>query len=163
MEPPVSTTIVSGNKHGESKIQWSKFRQNFLLWLLGIPINVVPVCFKQLSTITSENFPGIGALMLMILSDFDFSFISVSVLFVICIEGYALDQGLPNWYQSFRVWPFIFLILIFILYCLFFFRPDLFSIMTESGRAIYNGVLISTTIIFGLFCNAGISWRRSEN
>lgn len=138
-------------------IQWRKFGKNFLLWLLGIPINVVPVLFKQLSTVTAENFPGVGALMFMTLIDFDFSFISVSVLFVICIEGYALDRGLPDWYQSFRVWPFISLCTILMLYCLFFFKPDLFSIMTETAKAVYNGVMIGATIIFGLFCNAGIS------
>ena len=148
---------VSESKRGKHKLQWSKFVHNFLLWLLGIPINVVPVLFKQLNTITAENFPGIGAIMLMTLSDFDFSFISVSVLFVICIEGYALGHNLPSWYQRFRVWPFVFLCLILVLYCLFFFRPDLFSIMTENIKAIYNGVLISVTILFGLFCNASIS------
>lgn len=160
MEQAASTpNTTSGGRRKEPKIRWDKFGQNFLLWLLGIPINVVPILFKQLNTITSENFPGLGALTLMTLSDFDFAFISVSVLFVICIEGYALDYALPNWYQSFRVWPFVFLCVILVLYCLFFFRPDLFSIMTESGKAIYNGVLLGATIIFGLFCNVGISMK----
>lgn len=153
MEP---VTAAPESKRG-FKIRWRKFGKNFLLWLLGIPINVVPVLFKQLNTTTAENFPGIGALIFMVFTDFDFSFISVSVLFVICIEGYALDRGLPDWYQSFRLWPFVSLCIILVLYCMFFFRPDLFSAMSENGKALYNGVMIGATIIFGLFCNAGIS------
>lgn len=157
MDPGTSMLNSASETKKNWKIQWGKFGRNFLLWLLGIPINVVPVCLKQLNTVTAENFPGIGGLMLMTLTDFDFSFISVSVLFVICIEGYALDRGLPDWYQSFRVWPFVSLCTILMLYFLFFFRPDLFSIMTDKVKVAYNGVMIGATIIFGLFCNAGIS------
>lgn len=69
-------------------MQWTKFLSRFGLWLLGIPINIVPVAFKQLNSITVETFPGVKTIAIMAIGDFDFSFISVSVLFILCIEAF---------------------------------------------------------------------------
>lgn len=85
------------------KIQWKKFVKNSFLWILGIPINILPVLFKQLSDINSEEFLGLGNLALLILGDFDFSFINVSVLFVLCLEGHFSAAEAPDFFKVFAL------------------------------------------------------------
>lgn len=149
-------------KKPKFKVQPKKFLRNFVLWMLGIPINVIPILFKQLNTVTASDFPGIPQLILMILSDFDFSFISISVLFILCIEGYFVDDEISDWYRGFQMCSFICFCILLVLYCVFFFKPDLFAIMNCNLRIKYNVVIIIATIVFGLLCNIGISMKVSE-
>lgn len=143
------------------KLQWKKFLASFTLWALGIPINVIPVLFKQLRDITARDFPGVCKLALLTLGDFEFSFISVSVLFILCIEGYFVDEKVSPQYRGFRVCSFVCFCSFLLLYCVFFFRPDLFSAMTPDTQVIYNAVIIIITIVLGGLCNAGISMKES--
>ena len=140
-------------------MQWIKFLSRFGLWFLGIPINIVPVAFKQLNSITVETFPGVKTIAIMAIGDFDFSFISVSVLFILCIEAFFADDDLAPIYRKFQCGSFIYFVILIVLYCLFFFRQDLFSMMDLKTTAIYNSVLIGFTIILGALCNATISMK----
>lgn len=140
-------------------MQWGSFIKRFLLWFLGIPINVVPVFFKQLGKISIENFPGLAVLASMTVADFDFSFISVSVVFVLCLEGFFADDELSLMYKRCQAICVIYSMVLVILYCVFFFNPDLYSIMNNHVAFIYNSVLIGLTIILGVLCNATVSMK----
>lgn len=142
-------------------MQWIPFFKRFLLWLLGIPINIVPVLFKQISKITVENFPGLPTLAVMTLGDFDFSFISVNIVFVLCIEGFFADNDLVPIYRKFQLGCVVYCFLLILLYCVFFFNPDLFSIMDLASAAKYNLGLIGVTIVLGILCSATISMKAS--
>ena len=141
------------------RMQWGSFIKRFLLWFLGIPINVVPVFFKQLGKISIENFPGLAVLASMTVADFDFSFISVSVVFVLCLEGFFADDELSLMYKRCQAICVIYSMVLVILYCVFFFNPDLYSIMNNHVAFIYNSVLIGLTIILGILCNATVSMK----
>ncbi len=141
------------------RMQWKKFFSRFGLWLLGIPLNIIPIAFKQLNSITVDSFPGVKKLAIMTIGDFDFSFISVSVLFILCIEGFFADDDLAPLYRKFQCGSLIYFVVLIILYCVFFFRPDLFSMMDLTATAIYNSILIVVTIILGALCNATISMK----
>lgn len=139
------------------KTRKGRFFWNFFLWLLEIPINVVPIFLKQISCIDAGNFSGIGTLFLMTISDFEILFICVGVLFVIIIESCAIDQDVPLWCRRVFAISFIAFCSFLVLYCVFFFRQDLLSLLIGERRAIYNTVSIAVTIIFGVFFNIGIS------
>lgn len=141
------------------RMQWGSFIKRFLLWFLGIPINVVPVFFKQLGKISIENFPGLAVLASMTVADFDFSFISVSVVFVLCLEGFFADDELSLMYKRCQAICVIYSMVLVILYCVFFFNPDLYSIMNNHVAFIYNSALIGLTIILGVLCNATVSMK----
>lgn len=141
------------------RMQWGSFIKRFLLWFLGIPINVVPVFFKQLGKISIENFPGLAVLASMTVADFDFSFISVSVVFVLCLGGFFADDELSLMYKRCQAICVIYSMVLVILYCVFFFNPDLYSIMNNHVAFIYNSVLIGLTIILGVLCNATVSMK----
>lgn len=143
------------------RMQWGLFIGRFLLWLLGIPINIVPVIFKQLGKTSTENFPGLAAMALRTVGDFDFSFISVSVVFILCIEGFFADNDLAPIYRRFQLVCVIYSVVLTILYCVFFFRPDLFSLMNIRTAAIYNSCLIGVTVVLGVLCSATISMKAS--
>lgn len=143
------------------RMQWCSFFKKFIFWFLGIPINAIPVLFKQLEKITAENFPGLPTLTLMTVGDFDFSFISVSVVFILCIEGFFADNDLAPIYRLFQLGCAGYSFLLVILYCVFFFRPDLFSLMNFTTSVIYNSCLIGLTIVLGILCNATISMKAS--
>lgn len=145
------------------KVQWQKFRKNAFLWILGIPINVLPVLFKQIKAVTISSIPSIANLALMTLADFDFSFISISALFILCIEGYFLDVDTPQWYREFRICPFLCLCGLLVAYCVFFFKPELFSGMQHRTKITYNGVVLGLTIVFGLLCNVAIAMEKGES
>ena len=141
------------------KMQWQEFWKNWFFWLLSIPVNVIPVVFKQIDYITSENFQGPFNLFFMTLADFDFSFISVSVLFVLCLEDYFIGAEVPKFFRFFRVFPFIGLCILLVLYCIFYFNPTLFPMMQQSTQTAYNGVIIGLTILLGLVINIGNSMK----
>lgn len=141
------------------RMQWGSFIKRFLLWFLGILINVVPVFFKQLGKISIENFPGLAVLASMTVADFDFSFISVSTVFVLCLEGFFADDALSLMYRPCQAICVIYSMVLVILYCVFFFNPDLYSIMNDRTALIYNSVLIGLTIILGFLCNATVSMK----
>lgn len=142
-------------------MQWKKGLTRFVLWLLGIPLNVIPVLFKQLNSISAENFPGIKTLAIMTIGDFDFLFISVSVIFILCIEGFFAEDELAPIYLKFQLGSFIYFVLLILLYSVFFFRPDLFKMMDLTTTALYNSFLIFCTIVLGGLCNATISMKAS--
>lgn len=148
-------------KKKKYRMQWKKFLSRFGVWLLGIPLNIIPVAFKQLNSITAEAFPGMKRLAIMTIGDFDFSFISVSILFILCIEGFFADDDLAPVYRKFQCGSFVYFVALFVLYCVFFFRPDLFFMMDLMTAAIYNSVLIVATLILGALCNATISMKAS--
>lgn len=143
------------------QMQWGAFGKRFLLWFLGIPINIVPVFFKQLEQV-SENFHGIKALALMTIADFDFSFISVSVVFILGIEGFFADNELAPGYKACQVVCAICFTILLILYCMFFFMPELYSQMDSHMATIYNMVLIGLTIGLGVLCSATISMKERK-
>ena len=143
-------------------MQWEKFAGRFFLWLLAIPLNVVPIIFKQLRSFADAAFPGIQQLAFLTIKDFDFSFISISVLFVLCLEGFFVeDKSVIRIYRKFQLGSFIYFVAILILYCVFFFRPGLFSLMSEVVRFWYNIVLIGATVVLGVLCNGAISMKAS--
>lgn len=144
------------------KMQWPKFGKRFAVWFLGIPINIVPVAFKQLQSITVGCFPGIIDYIKMIVSDFDFSFISLSVVFILCIEGFFAEDDLSSTYRAFQFIAVIYMVALLILYCVFFFRADLFTLMASGISFAYNLTIIILTFILGLLCNATISMKVSE-
>ena len=115
--------------------------------------------FKQLGKISIENFPGLAVLASMTVADFDFSFISVSVVFVLCLEGFFADDELSLMYKRCQAICVIYSMVLVILYCVFFFNPDLYSIMNNHVAFIYNSVLIGLTIILGILCNATVSMK----
>jgi len=144
-------------------MQWQKFGRNFFLWILGIPINILPVLFKQISSVPDNTFPSIADLLLMTLADFDFSFISISILFVLCIEGYFLDAEAPQWYRIVRIFPFLCLCVFLVVYCVLYFNPGWFYGMQQSAQITYNGFISILTIVFGLVCNAAISMEKGAS
>lgn len=139
------------------KFQWKLFWRNYILWICSIPINTIPFLFKQLNGITDTNFPGIQKLISMMLSDSEFSFISVSVLFILCIEEYFVDQEISRRFWFLGPCLFTCFCSLLLLYCLFFFRPDLFSLMSFDIKVKYNIIIIFSTVILGCLCNASIS------
>lgn len=145
-------------------VQWKKFLKNSFLWILGIPINVLPVLFKQINDINSETFLGLKKLALLTLADFDFSFISVSVLFILCLEGYFTAPEAPAFFRGFRVASFLCLVFVLVVYCVCFFNPNLLSLLiTKNAQLLYNEVTIVLTIVFGLIYNYGNSMKKGDS
>ena len=144
-------------------IQWKKFWGRFIFWCLCIPINIIPILLKHIRGLTPETFPGIKKIIVMTVGDFDFLFISLSVVFVLCIEGFFAQGGLAKIYHKFQLGAFLYAFCLLVLYMYFFFKPEMFSSMGVCGTFTYNLVLIGLTVILGALCNVTISMERSVN
>lgn len=142
-------------------VQWKKFWARFIFWCLCIPVNIIPILLKHYRNVTPETFLGIKNLLAVTVGDFDFSFISLSVVFVLCIEGYFAEGELAKIYHKFQLGSLFYAFILFGLYMCFFFKPEMFSAMGDSGTFTYNLVLIVLTVILGALCNVTISMERS--
>lgn len=141
------------------RLRWKSFLGKFALWLLGIPINIIPIVVKQINNFKADDFPGVANLLIYVIGDFDFLFIGISVLFVLCIEGFFADDELIPIYHKFQLASLIYFLLLLIIYLILFYRADLFQSMDTLKTAYYNGVMISLTIVLGALCNATISMK----
>ena len=150
-------------------IRWQKLWGRFVFWFLCIPVNIIPIGLKHAKNLTPATFQGIKNLVMMTLGDFEFSFISLSVVFVLCIEGFFAEEELVKVYHMFQLGAIFYGFFLLILYMYFFLKPEMFSLMGMfslygiNGDIIYNLTLIFLTIVLGFFCNATISIERSEN
>lgn len=141
------------------KFQWKSFFGKFALWLLGIPINIIPIVVKQINNLEAGNFPDIATFFTYVVSDFDFLFIGISVLFILCIEGFFADDELIPIYHKFQLACLIYFVLLLIIYLILSFRADLFQSMDILTAAHYNGCVLFFTIVLGVLCNATISMK----
>lgn len=141
------------------KLQWKSFWGKFAFWLLGIPINIVPIVVKQINNFNAHDFPGVATLFIYVLGDLDFLFIGISVLFILCIEGFFADDDLIPIYHKFQLASLIYSVLLLIIYLILFYRNDLFQAMDTLKSARYNGAMIFLTIVLGALCNATISMK----
>ena len=152
---------MSKSESGKYAVQWNKFWGRFIFWCLCIPVNVIPIVLKHFRDVTPETFLGIKNLLVVTVGDFDFSFISLSVVFVLCIEGFFAEGELAKAYHIFQLGALFYAFFLFGLYMCFFFKPEMFSAMGVRGTFIYNLILIGLTVILGGLCNATISMGRS--
>ncbi len=139
--------------------RFKKFCEGFFIWLLGIIISAVPVFLKHLDIFLRDKSISNYNLLAEVLSDFDFSFISVSVLFILCVEELLLRDKVPGWHRIFRVWTMICLVVACSVYCVSFFLRDQFSYTLPITQFRYNIFMLVLTIIFGVECHIGIALR----
>ncbi|MBR5678405.1 MAG: hypothetical protein IKX20_09770 [Paludibacteraceae bacterium] len=144
-------------------IQWKKFWGRFIFWCLCIPVNIIPILLRHAHNLTPGTFLGIKDLVVVTVGDFDFLFISLSVVFVLCIEGFFAEGEVAKIYSKFQLGALLYAFCLLALYMYFFFKPDMFSSMGDRGTFTYNLVLIGLTIVIGALCNATISMKRSVN
>ena len=141
--------------------QWKKFWGRLIFWCLCIPVNIIPIFLKHFRNVTPDTFLGIKNLLVVTVGDFDFSFISLSVVFVLCIEGFFAEGELAKAYRIFQLGALIYAFALLFLYMCFFFKPEMFYVMGNCGTFIYNMTLIVLTVILGVLCNLTISMERS--
>ena len=137
--------------------RWKKFLGRFIFWFLSIIINIFPIILKHFRDVTPETFTGLDNLLFVTIGDFDFLFISVSVVFILCIEGFFAEEELARIYHKFQLVAFLYITFLLILYVCFFFKLDMFVYMGPSGTFVYNSTIIILTVILGALCNITIS------
>ena len=87
----------------------------------------------------------------------------VSVLFVLCIEGYFVDAKIPRTYEKFRSGCFVYFVVAIVLYMAFFFKPELFALMKKQTALCYNLFFLMVTILIGFLCTLVISLEEYES
>ena len=137
---------------GQYDIPWLAVGKRFALWLLSIPINLIPILLKYIAKLKPQDFHGISSYFASVFSDLDITFIVASVLFVLCIEGYFTEAEVPQIYKKFQ------------LICLIYFTVTilLYTMMSILTAVKYNLILILLTVILGFFCTVSISLEKSE-
>lgn len=75
------------------RLKWERkrFIKGFLLWLLCIPINFVPVFMVYVNSTQAKAFTTAKELMSAVVNDIDFLFIFIAVLFVLPLQGLFAD------------------------------------------------------------------------
>ena len=156
---------MSTIKTDKFTIRWKKFWGRFIFWSLCIPVNIIPIFLKHYRNINPDSFPTAkalrSALAAMTVGDLDFSFISLSVVFVLCIEGFFAEEELSKIYFKFQLGAILYFFALYFLYTNFFFRPEMFSLLGHNGTITYNLILMGLTVILGILCNVTISMERS--
>lgn len=147
---------------GQYDIPWLAVGKRFALWLLSIPINLIPILLKYIAKLKPQDFHGISSYFASVFSDLDITFIVASVLFVLCIEGYFTEAEVPQIYKKFQLICLIYFTVTILLYKVFTFRNDLFGMMSILTAVKYNLILILLTVILGFFCTVSISLEKSE-
>ena len=140
---------------GQYDIPWLAVGKRFALWLLSIPINLIPILLKYIAKLKPQDFHGISSYFASVFSDLDITFIVASVLFVLCIEGYFTEAEVPQIYKKFQLICLIYFTVTILLYTVF----GMMSILTAVK---YNLILILLTVILGFFCTVSISLEKSE-
>lgn len=136
---------------GQYDIPWLAVGKRFALWLLSIPINLIPILLKYIAKLKPQDFHGISSYFASVFSDLDITFIVASVLFVLCIEGYFTEAEVPQIYKKFQLICLIYFTVTILLYTVFTFRNDLFGMMSILTAVKYNLILILLTVILGFF------------
>ena len=95
-----STTV---KKRPIEKRTIEKFFKGFSLWLLCIPINVVPVILPYFNDIQPHKYSTITALLADAEKDPNFLFIFVAMLFVLPLQGLFADYTDDYFQKSGRV------------------------------------------------------------
>lgn len=143
----------------KKKSRLRKFCESFFVWLAGIVVSAVPIFFKHLNFVLNNKSSNEYDLFRMTLSDFEFSYIIVSILFVLCLEGCLLNDEVPRWYGVFRVCTVLCLFVTWGVYCISFFFRDQFSYVWPITQFRYNMITLGAAIAFGVVCHIGISLR----
>ena len=140
--------------------QFSRFCGGFIFWFLCIPFNVIPIYLKYWMNITPETYISVHHLMILIVGDIDFIFISTSSVFVLCMESFFASEDFAKIYKTFRTIAIIYEFVLLLLYISFFWKPSMFELLGTMGRYYYNLVLLALTIVLGILCNITISMKR---
>lgn len=140
-----------------------KFFKNLFLWMIGTAIGVIPIYLKQIEIAAASNFPESYDLWKNILSDFDFSFISVNALFVLFLEGCLLAEDFPAWKSFLRTSVFICLFATAIVYCSHFSYRDHFTFFWKVTQYTYNVFILGLTALLGVICHIAISRKKEGN
>ena len=139
-----------------------KFCESFFVWLAGIVVSAVPIFLKHFNIAASSKFSHEYDLFQMTLGDFDFSYITVSVLFILCLEGCLLNDEAPRWYRGFLVCTFLCLFVTWGVYCVAFFFRDQFPPTWPITQFAYNMITLGAAIAFGIVFHIGISLREGR-
>lgn len=152
-----------GNTHStrEYNFIWLKFWKRLGLWLLGIPINFVPILFKHISSIQSNNWSGFGNLLQKAIGDIDFLFLSISVVFILCIEGYFAGENHVAGYRACQCISLIYFVILLLVYCVVTFSVFFHSLFTYEQWFQYNLSLIAITVILGVACISTLSMEKN--
>lgn len=146
------------------KRRWfHKFCAGFFIWLLGIVISAIPIFLKHLNIFFNNKSINEYNFFREILGDFDFSFISVSVLFILCLEELLLRDSVPGWHKVFRLCTAICLVVTCSIYCVAFFVRGQLPHKLPITQFGYNMVTLCLTIILGAECHIGLSLREGES
>ena len=139
-----------------------KFFKDFILWAAGTAVSVIPIYLKQIeiAVVTDSSEPY--DLQKMILSDFDFSFISVNALFVLFLEGCLLSNDFPAWKAFLRTAVFLCLFATTVVYCAHFSYRDHFTFFWRVTQYDYNMLTLGLTIFFGVICHIAISRKKEK-
>ena len=144
-------------------IPWRTVGSRFALWFLSIPVNLIPTVLKYFVRLDAQSFNGILPFFVDVFADLDITFIQVSVLFVLCIEGYFVDAKIPRTYEKFRSGCFVYFVVAIVLYMAFFFKPELFALMKKQTALCYNLFFLMVTILIGFLCTLVISLEEYES
>lgn len=71
---------------GQYDIPWLAVGKRFALWLLSIPINLIPILLKYIAKLKPQDFHGISSYFASVFSDLDITFIVASVLFIYSVH-----------------------------------------------------------------------------
>ncbi len=140
-------------KHRKYRLQWKKFVGRLLCWILGIPINVIPIVFSHITGNTQDILSNIGDFLLLIISDLNFSFISVSVVFVLLLEGFFADEDTPPIYRQVQMVSAICFVGALVVYCVFALVPGFYSSIDLHTRKKFNLWLVALTLVLGIISN----------
>lgn len=129
------------------------FFENFFLWIFGAAISVVPICLKHTEIAAAANFSEPYDFWGMVLSDYDFSFISINALFILALEGYLLIGTLPAWKKSIIIATFVCFAATGAVYCACYTYRDHFAFFWRVTQHDYNMITLGLTAFFGIVCH----------
>lgn len=146
----------------KKKSRLLKFLKNFFLWIAGTAVGVVPICLKQMEIAAVENYSGTYQLYRMVLSDFDFSFISINAVFVLFLEGCLLNDNFLVWKSYLRICVFTCLAALAFVYIATFSYRDHFAWFWHITQYDYNRITLVLAVLLGLVCHIFIALRKEE-
>lgn len=149
----------TNTKYRFSRVQ---FARGFWLWMLGIPINFLPLMIRYIVSYEAQKEYELVALVKDIVSDLDFLFVFLSALFVLYVQGeYTTEDYTGAARICKRICLLVFaplLILVVFLYSFPVFRAMLYDGVSLE----FNIAIMSVTVLIGVLSHAAISMVKTE-
>lgn len=148
--------------------EYKKFIKEFILWLLCIPINFVPVFVVNVNRINEDEYKTAKDLFISTISDIDFMFVFLSVLFVLPVHGLFADYCNKSIQDagktcSFACYICSFFLIIVYLFCTL--KPEVHALLYAEYSKTFNIIILALTILAGIaiYSLTSISTRKESS